>query len=117
MSNVDKFLKTYSGKRMLEKHSLMDVGVWQVRGEDPNCDWGGSHYQPTLGYLSGTLASVVAEAVEMSRFWTWGGGGDITLVEIKYSNPDQAKRRRELEALVRELSEKVKDAKSELEKL
>lgn len=117
MSNVDKFFETYGGKRLLEKHSLNDVGVWLVKGEDPNCDWGGHHHNPSLGYLSGKLSEVVTEAVEMSGFWTWGAGGEITAVNIRLADPSSAQRRKELLIHIEELEQKILDAKSKLEKL
>jgi len=74
----DRYLDTYNGRKLLEKHSLSEYGVWQIKGEDPNCDMGGIHYQPDLGYVEGTLEKVIRHAVELSNFWQWGGGGDIT---------------------------------------
>jgi len=64
----------------VNKHPLNTYGVWLVRGEDPNCDMGGPHYMPTLGYFEGTLEQVLRKAVMLPNFWQWGGGGDATLV-------------------------------------
>jgi hypothetical protein len=75
--------KSYSGKRLLEKHSLNEVGTWRIRGEDPNCGFGGHHYQPELGTVEGKLRDVIQHAVKMDGFYTWGGGGDIVKVTIK----------------------------------
>jgi hypothetical protein len=72
-----------SGKKMLEKYSWTTYGIWNIRGEDPNCDLGGAHYQPDLGTVKGTLGDAVRYAVGLSDFYTWGRGGDITKVEIK----------------------------------
>ena len=81
---MDRYLKhTYSGKELMKKHALEDVGVWQVYGEDPNCDLGGSHHQPLLGTFSGKLKNIVAKGVTMQRFWTWGAGGDFKLITIE----------------------------------
>ena len=74
---------SYSGKKLLEKHSLNETGTWRIRGEDPNCDLGGSHYQPDLGTVEGRLEDVIRYAVSKPNFFTWGSGGDITKVEIK----------------------------------
>lgn len=79
----EKWLKTYSGQKLLEKHSLDEDGIWQIKGEDPNCDLGGYHHQPNLGTVSGVLRDVIDYAVELKDFYTWGGGGDIIKVEIK----------------------------------
>ena len=82
----DKYTKylgsIYSGRRLLEKHSLTERGEWEVRGEDGNADIGGSHRQPYLGTFSGTLETVVRHAVNLPGFWTWGEGGDIRKIVI-----------------------------------
>jgi hypothetical protein len=74
---------SYSGKRLLEKHSLNETGTWRIRGEDPNCDFGGHHHNPDLGTVEGRLEDVIRYAVGVSGFYTWGHGGDIVKVEIK----------------------------------
>lgn len=74
---------SYSGKKLLVKHSLNEVGTWRIRGEDPNCDFGGAHYQPELGTVEGRLEDVIRYAVKLPGFYTWGGGGDILKVEIR----------------------------------
>lgn len=79
-----KWLRTsYSGRELREKHSLDEEGTWRIRGEDPNCDFGGAHYQPELGTVEGKLRKVIEHAVQLSDFYTWGGGGDIIKVTIK----------------------------------
>jgi hypothetical protein len=83
--NYQQFIGTsYSGRELLKKHSLNEYGIWEVRGEDPNCDLGGAHYQPKLGFFEGTLEQVIRKAVSIPGFYTWGGGGDI-----KKNNPPQ----------------------------
>jgi hypothetical protein len=74
---VSRYLSTWQGNRLLEKHSLDDEGVWRVRGEDPNPDMGGHHHQPELGIFEGRLGDVIGYAVHLPNFWTWGGGGSI----------------------------------------
>lgn len=83
--NYKRFLSSYSGQRLLKKHSLSEEGVWRVKGEDSNFDLAGPHpnYTPDLGFISGKLQDVIAAAVEMDRFWTWGHGGSIE----KYNAP------------------------------
>ena len=66
--------------RERNKHSLNQKGTWLVKGEDPNCDFGGHHHQPTLGYFEGSLEQVMRKACTLPGFWTWGHGGDIELV-------------------------------------
>lgn len=79
-----KWLRTsYRGQKLREKHSLDEEGIWRIRGEDPNCDLGGAHYQPELGTIEGKLREVVEHAVQLSGFYTWGSGGDIIKVSIK----------------------------------
>ena len=73
---------SYSGRKLLEQYPLDTEGVWQVYGEDPNCDWGGSHHEPELGIFSGKLTDIIDIAVNMPRFWQWGGGGRIKLVSV-----------------------------------
>lgn len=75
---VDKYLRTFSGKNL--KYKMEEEGLWQVFGEDPNCDLGGSHHEPDLGFFSGKLKDVIATAVLLPNFWTWGGGGRIKKV-------------------------------------
>ena len=79
----DWMQSSYSGKKLLEKHSLNEEGTWRIRGEDPNCDFGGSHYKPELGTVEGRLEDVIRYAVAQPDFFTWGSGGDITKVSIK----------------------------------
>ena len=82
-SRYERFFKTYSGADLLKKHSLTEHGVWEVRGEDPNCDLGGHHHQPYIGTFTGTLDSVIRHAVTYDSWETWGGGGSIKKVKIK----------------------------------
>jgi hypothetical protein len=74
---------SYSGKKLLAKHSLKEVGIWRIRGEDPNCDMGGAHYMTELGTVEGKLEDVIRYAVKIPNFYTWGSGGDILKIEIK----------------------------------
>jgi hypothetical protein len=86
LSLYNDYLNRYSGIALLEKHSLQEVGTWEVRGEDPNCDLGGSHHNPYLGTFHGRLQDVILKAVGMNGFWQWGGGGEIKLLEIEEVN-------------------------------
>lgn len=74
---VNDFLQKYNGQLLLKKHTLDEEGLWQVTGEDPNCDMGGYHHEPHLGYFKGKLENVLKHAVHISGFWAWGGGGNI----------------------------------------
>jgi len=80
----NQFISRYSGTHLLKEHSLDEEGIWEVRGEDPNCDLGGSHHEPYLCTLEGKLYDVIHEAVLMHGFWQWGSGGSIKkIVPIK----------------------------------
>ena len=69
--------------RLLKEHPADMYGVWHIRGEDDNCDLGGSHYMPTLGYFEGEYEDIVELAVGLRGFFSWGGGGDIRLIDVK----------------------------------
>lgn len=82
-TKVERFMNGYSAKKLLEKYSLNHRGVWEVRGEDPNCDMGGAHHEPYLGTFEGELGVVIEWAVKQDGFWQWGGGGSIRPIEVK----------------------------------
>lgn len=76
-TNYEKFTNTYSYKQLMKNHSLKDYGIWEILGEDPNCDMGGSHHQPSLEIVEGTLEKAIQYGVELPGFWQWGSGGNI----------------------------------------
>ena len=81
---VAKYLKTtYNGQSLFHKHKLDEEGVWEIYGEDPNCDFGGPHHTPKLGTFSGKLSNVLEIALQLSNFYTWGGGGEIIKIKIE----------------------------------
>lgn len=105
MSDKSKYQQftetTHSGRELLKKHSLDEAGTWQVFGEDPNCDWGGSHHQPNLGLYEGILKDVIEHAVNLPGFWQWGGGGNIskhTRPAVIKVNPETNRIRNQLTA-------------------
>lgn len=63
-----------------EAYSPDEYGTWRVTGEDPNCDMGGSHHEPDLGTFTGKFKDVVNKAVDLPRFFQWGGGGKIVKI-------------------------------------
>lgn len=73
-----EYMGTYSGKNL--KYPLSQEGTWRIRGEDSNCDLGGSHYMPELAIVEGKLEDVIRYGVQLPGFWQWGGGGDFTLI-------------------------------------
>ena len=68
---VTRYFRTYTGQELLKKHSLGEKGIWRIRGEDPNCDFGGFHHNPELGIVEGTLEDVITYGVSLPSFWTW----------------------------------------------
>ena len=105
-NSFQRYLKTYSGNKLLKEHSLDEEGTWHVFGEDPNCDMGGHHHEPDLGYIEGSLRDVITAAVNIPCFWTWGGGGRI----IREETP-KAKRAKEVLDRNSELEELLKKRK------
>lgn len=116
-SNYERFLSTYSGQKLLEKHSLEDEGTWEVLGEDPNCDLGGHHYQPRLGVYTGKLRDVIEMAVEMGSFWTWGSGGDINPIKVTKVDASSTKIRIQLMERERALKEELEQVQRKLKSL
>lgn len=77
------FCNGYSGRSLLKNHSLEEYGVWEIRGEDPNCDFGGYHHEPYLDTVECTLEKAIKYAITLDRWFTWGSGGSIKKVETK----------------------------------
>ena len=117
-SAYEQYTQTsYSGKELLKKHSLSDTGLWRIKGEDPNCDFGGHHYQPDLGVVEGTLKDVIEYAVNLKSFWTWGGGGSIEPVKITKVDSAANKRRAELIQEARDLEARLKAINAEIKEI
>ena len=108
---------SYSGRKLLEQHSLSEEGFWQIRGEDSNADLHGSHYMPDLGIVEGRLQDVIEYAVELPDFWQWGGGGSITKIGTipkinKQTNMERAnllKEQQDLEAQLKSVQKRLKE--------
>jgi len=78
LENFNRYInESYAGKKLLEQHSLDEEGIWEIRGEDPNCDMAGSHHQPKLGIVQGKLRDVIMYGISLPGFWQWGAGGDF----------------------------------------
>ena len=115
-SPLDRYKRTYGYSELIKKHSLSEVGTWEVRGEDPNCDFGGHHHHmPKLGTFEVKLEDIVAYAVTLSGFWQWGAGGDITKVSapIKIDSNSVAQRVA-VEQRIQYLEEELAKAKVQL---
>jgi hypothetical protein len=109
---------SYAGRQLLQKHSLDEVGIWKIKGEDPNCDLGGHHYQPELGIVEGTLRDVIMYGVSLPSFWQWGAGGDFELVgrSIPQIDANSVAVRQELEAEEARLAEQLAEVRRQLGK-
>ncbi len=107
---------SYSGTNLLKNHSLDEEGVWEIYGEDPNCDMGGHHHEPHLDTVIGKLRDVIEYAVDLPNFWQWGAGGRITKQKNRRAilNVTEAKKRL---SRVAELKNIIATAKHELEAL
>lgn len=117
-TDVQEYFKTSAGKELLKKHSLLEEGYWRIRGEDPNADFAGSHYQPELGIVQGKLEDVVAYAVALKGFYSWGAGGNIVKIPLipKITAESNAERIR-LEQEAAELAEKLAKINNQLNNL
>lgn len=52
---MNNYFKTNAGEILIETYPLDQEGIWQIYGEDPNCDLGGHHYEPLLATVTGKL--------------------------------------------------------------
>lgn len=120
-TKFEEYTRTNGFKRLIEEHkSLGTRGVWEIRGEDSNCDMGGSHHMPLLEVVSGRLQDVIEYGVHLQRFWTWGSGGEFRKREEKvkdiplgYKHIDGVRQKKQeeinqLEARIRELNAEMK---------
>ena len=102
--------KDNAKNRLMGQFPGKQQGVWEVRGEDPNCDLGGAHYQPLLGYYKGSYEDVLDYALELSGFFQWGYGGDIK--EVNIVSIDATKKKQ-----LRDAKERLKEIEKEKETL
>lgn len=74
-------LKGLKSRCKLYNHNVdfkdSEYGIWEIKGEDTNPDFGGFHHSPTLGYAKGCFIDVLVYATTFPDFYTWGGGGYI----------------------------------------
>lgn len=80
LANFENYLKTYAGRELLKNFSLDKTGIWKIKGEDPNADFHGHHYQPDLGLVEGTLRDAIMYGANLKQFWQWGAGGNFEFV-------------------------------------
>jgi hypothetical protein len=99
--NLDRFKRSFSYKSLIQKHDLQEVGFWNVRAEGSTTD---------LGTYEGKLEDILAYAVLLPRFWTWGGG-DITKVEVIKIDSSSIPELIEAQKKVEDLEEELRKAK------
>jgi hypothetical protein len=68
--------------KLAEKYPLNTFGLWEIRGEDLNCDLGGHHHMPLLTRVEGTYKEAIQLALSLTGFFSWGAGGSIEKVEF-----------------------------------
>jgi hypothetical protein len=110
-NKVEQYMKTYSGQKITTAE-LNKVAVWEIRGEDSNCDMGGAHHMPHLGTVQGKLRDVIEYAVELPGFWQWGGGGEFK--EIKIQSIDDMSRKANLLREKADLKARIEEIDKEL---
>lgn len=109
-------------KRLFEKYSPTTSGTWRIFGEDPNCDWGGSHHEPELEVVTGTYRNVVEYALTLPGFFAWGSGGRIALIPGDVKNIDKVMTNPRIKVLKTERDklqgqlDKINEELTELEK-
>lgn len=111
-NNLEKYLSGWSYKN--DPIPLDKVGIFRVKGEDPNPDFGGSHYQPELGVFRGKFEDVASYAVEIPGFWQWGAFGSIEEIVIKEITADSPKKRKALLEEQKVLKKKLKEIEESL---
>lgn len=111
-NNIEKYLSGWSYKG--NPIPLDKVGIFRVKGEDPNPEIGGSHHQPELGIFRGKFEDVASYAVEIPSFWQWGSFGSIEEIEIKEITADSSKKRKALLEEQKALKKKLKEIEESL---
>ena len=104
MTKFTNYVKTRPGT----SYTPDEQGVWQIFGEDPNCDFGGHHHQPLLDTVSGTYKEVVEYALTLENFYTWGGGGEVR--KLRISTMQEVSDRKQI-------AEKIKNLEAEISHL
>lgn len=115
--NFDQYTTvSYSGRKLIEKHSLDEVGIWKIKGEDANADLHGSHYQPDLGIVEGKLRDVIMYGVNLPNFWQWGAGGNFEFVGESIPRIDAYSviRRQEMQQEIEDAESRISQLKKQL---
>lgn len=69
--------------KLMAGHLGAEFGVWEIRGEDPNCNLLGDHHQPALCTVESSYEAAVDYALGLSGFVLWGHGGSIVKVQVR----------------------------------
>ena len=103
--------------KLLKQYPPAEQGIWQIFGEDPNCDFGGPHVEPMLGTVQGDYASAVEYALGLRNFFTWGAGGRVERVQALKVDAATIKQRAILSSRRTTLKAQLADVEAELKKL
>lgn len=100
-----------------EKYDADEYGKWEIFGEDPNCDFGGYHHEPSLGIFEGKYSDIVDFAVEMKGFWGWGAGGSIKKIVVTQIDSNTRQKQQELKERREQLEKQKTKIEEELQQL
>ncbi|AGS81048.1 hypothetical protein [Caulobacter phage Cr30] len=80
---IDDFLNSYCYKGLKQQgYDLQTFGIWEVRGEDSNADFGGCHHEPYLGTVQGTMSQALKWGMKQKKWFSYGSGGSLRKIEI-----------------------------------
>ncbi len=114
---MEKEVKEYLSSAYKTKYPLERYGIWDVHGDDPNCDLGGSHIQPFLGRFEGRFIDVLRYAVTMPRWRCWGQGSVGLSAPVKKLTPADVIDKEDLVVKIKEKQAEVDVLKKELASL
>jgi hypothetical protein len=111
---MEKEVKKYFNSAYKTKYPLERYGIWDVHGDDENCDLGGSHIRPFLGRFEGRFIDVLRYAVTMPRWRCWGQGDVRLSAPVKKLTPADVIDKEDLVARIKEKQAEVDVLKKEL---
>lgn len=76
---IDEFIER--NEKWGKTYPKLELGVWDIYGEDANADLAGVHSTPFLARVEGSYWRAVEFALKLPRFFTWGGGGEVKKYE------------------------------------
>lgn len=89
---------------------LDTYAVWEVRGADPNCDLGGSHHTPLIGYYEGKFEDVFNLAKTKSSCYGWGGfEAEFQPIEAVKVDSDSVKKQNKLLKEKEDIEKRLKE--------